>query len=406
MTTPILQRTRWNIVFLAVGAGVFGAFQNGKIPAALPALGHDLGLSLVEAGLAVSLLYGIASLIALVAGALADLWGARRFIVAGLLIAAAASAAGGFAADPVALLAARLVEGLGAMAIFVAGPAMIMRAVAPGDQRIAFGIWGGYMPGGTSCMLLATPFVVAAIGWRGLWWVNTALLAGFAAIFWLATRSGSGPGAGASGAVGENRFARLKGDLAAVLRTPGAWLLALCFATYTAHYLCVASFLPTLLVAGGLSVVTAGTATAFTVAGNVAGNLAGGWLLQRGVGRGLLVAIAAATMAATGLGIYATDFGAVWKLVLFGTFSTVGGLLPASVFAGIAVHAPSPAQIGTANGLVLQWGNVGQLAGPPLFAALASAAGWGAAAWLAFALGLAGVALGWAIARHERRRAA
>jgi MFS family permease len=393
------RRTHWGVVFLAVGAGVFGAFQNGKIPAALPALRADLGLSLVQAGWAVSLLYGIASIIGIVAGAFADLWGARRFMTAGLVVVAAASAAGGFADGPAALLGARIVEGLGAMAIFVAGPAMIQRAAGGHDQRLALGIWSGYMPTGTSFMLLATPPLIALVGWRGLWWVNTALLAGFAAVFYAATRSASEGRAG-TGA----RLAHLTGDLRAVLRARGPWLLAASFGSYTACYLCVAAFLPTLLITtAGFTALAAGTATALVVAANVGGNLAGGWLLQRGVGRGVLIGIATATMAALSLVIYATALGAAWKLAAAGAFSLIGGLLPACIFAGVAAHAPSPAQIGTANGLVLQLGNAGQLAAPPLFAALAAALGWASAAWLAFGLGVAGLAFGWLIARHERR---
>ncbi len=42
--------TRWSVLFLALFAGIFGAFQNGKMPAALPTLTAELGLTLVEAG--------------------------------------------------------------------------------------------------------------------------------------------------------------------------------------------------------------------------------------------------------------------------------------------------------------------------------------------------------------------
>ena len=78
-------------------------------------------------------------------------------------------------------------------------------------------------------------------------------------------------------------------------------------------------------------------------------------------------------------------------------------MLPSSVLAGAAVHAPTPAQVGATNGIILQLGNGGQLAGPPIFAALASAGGWGLAAWFTLALGLAGAAFGLAIGLHERR---
>jgi MFS family permease len=397
VSTADAGATRWNVLFLALFAGIFGAFQNGKMPAALPTLTSDLGLTLVEAGWAVSLLYGITTILGLVAGAFADLWGARRFVAVGLIIVAVASGLGGFATGALGLLAARFLEGVGLMAVFVAAPAMIHRAVSPRDQRFAFGVWSGYMPAGTSFMILVTPFVIAAIGWRGLWWLNTALLAGFSLLFWIMTRAVPDPRASAAG-----RLARFMGDLGAVLGARGPWLLALCFATYTASYLCVASFLPTLLIAGGFSQLLAGTLVALVVAANVFGNLLSGWLLQHGAARGLLIAIAAATMGAMSLVIYATDLGAAAKLAAAFAYSFVGGLLPAAIMGGAPVHAPSPAQIGTTNGLILQWGNVGQLAAPPIFAALASVGGWGAAAWFTLALGLAGAALGAAIAWHER----
>jgi MFS family permease len=396
----VLPGTRWSVLFLAVFAGVFGAFQNGKVPAAVPTLAAELGLTLVQAGWTVSLLYAVACALGLVAGALADMLGARRIIAAGLAVTALASAAGGFATGPGGLLAARFLEGLGITAVFVAAPMIILRAAARRHQRVAFGIWSGYMPAGTSFMILVTPLAIAAIGWRGLWWLNAGLLGGFALLFLAATVRVADPRAEV------RRLAGFKRDVRAVLGARGPWLLALCFSTYTANYLCVSAFLPTLLIeSGAFTQLAAGVATALVVAANVFGNLFGGWLLQQGANRGLLIGIAAGTMGALSLVIYATVVDAAWKLAAAGVYSFVGGLLPVSVLQGAPVHAPSPAQIGTTNGLVLQLGNAGQLAAPPLFAAMASLGGWSFAAWLTLALGAAGVAFAALIARHERRRA-
>jgi len=392
-------RTRWSILFLALFAGIFGAFQAGKMPASLPALSADLGLTLVEAGWAVSLLFALACAIGLVAGALSDFVGARRFIAAGLIVAGLASAAGAVATGVSGLFAARLAEGLGVAAVFVAAPSIILRAVAARDQRVAFGIWSGYMPAGVSFMILVTPLALNLAGWRGLWWLNAALLAGLAIVFLAGTRRLRDRG-GAGG------FARLKGDLAAVLAARGPWLLALCFATYTASYLCVSSFLPTLLIErAGFTPAAAATATALVVGLNVFGNLLGGWLLQQGAARGVLIGVAATAMGVMSLVVYAADAAATWTLAAAAAYSFLGGLLPSSIMAGAPVHAPTPAQIGTTNGLILQWGLAGQLAAPPIFAALASAQGWADAAWFTLALGLAGAAFGAAIARHERVRA-
>ena len=392
--------TRWNILFLAVFAGVVGAFQNGKMPAALPTLTAELGLSLVEAGLAVSLLFAVACAIGLVAGAIADFVGARRIIAAGLVVVAAASAAGGFATGASGLFASRLAESLGTTVVFVAAPSMILRAASLRDQRLAFGIWSGYMPAGVSIMILITPAALTLIGWRGLWWLNAGLLAAAAVLFLAGTRSARDTARAAGG------LARFKTNIGAVLRARGPWLLALCFTLYTGSYLCVSSFLPTLLIeTAGFTAAGAGTATALVVALNVFGILLGGWLLQRGAPRGVLIAIGAVTMGTMSLVIYATDFGVVWKLAAAAAFSFVGGLLPSSIMAGAPVHAPSPEQIGSTNGLILQLSNGGQLVGPPIFAALATAGGWGTAAWFTFALGVAGSAFGAAIALHEKRRA-
>jgi MFS family permease len=392
--------TRWGVLFLALFAGIFGAFQNGKVPTALPTLTGELGLTLVEAGWAVSLLFGITTVLGLVAGAFADLWGARRFVVGGLLITAIASGLGGFASGAFGLLASRFLEGLGVMAVFVAAPAIILRAASLKDQRFAFGIWSGYMPAGVSFMLLVTPLVIAAGGWRAVWGLNAALMAGFALLFWTMTRTTADPRADTAG-----RLARFKGDVGAVLRARGPWLLALCFTTYTASYLCVTAFLPTLLIEGGYSQLFAGSMTALVVFANVFGNLWSGWLLQKGAARGTLIVIASVVMGGLSLVIYATALGAGVKLAAAFAFSFLGGLLPASVMGGAPVHAPSPAQIGTTNGLILQLANVGQLAAPPIFAALAVAGGWSTAAWFTLAVGLIGAALGVAIGLHERRGA-
>ena len=55
---------------------------------------------------------------------------------------------------------------------------------------------------------------------------------------------------------------------------------------------------------------------------------------------------------------------------LFGCiiFSAVGGLISASLMAGVAVFSPSKAQIGTTNGLMVQGSNMGHFFAPPFVA--------------------------------------
>jgi predicted MFS family arabinose efflux permease len=189
-----------------------------------------------------------------------------------------------------------------------------------------------------------------------------------------------------------------------VTRSRGPWLLAICFGTYALNYLCLAAFLPTYLIdQRGFDAGWAAILTALIVAANAVGNLFGGWLLQRGVARGLLIGSAAATMGVTAWLVYQPWTGDTPRLALAFAFSYFGGMLPATVMAGSPVHAPSLNQIGTTNGLIMQGVNVGQLAGPPAFAALVSAAGWSAGPLLVVAMAAIGIAAAVGIARIEAR---
>ena len=200
------------------------------------------------------------------------------------------------------------------------------------------------------------------------------------------------------------RVAALKGDVRAVVRTPGPWLLGLCFITYTGNYLCVTAFLPVYLIDRlGYAPLTAALLTAVVIVVNVIGNLGGGYLAQRGMPRWILIAIASATMGATTLGIYAPGVPGWLPFVLAVVFSLVAGLLPAAVFGAVPVYAPSPRTVGTTGGLVVQFGTFSQLVCPPLLAAIVAGAGWAAAPWLTAGLGAGGVLVALAIGIYDRR---
>ncbi len=401
--------TRWGVVFLAVGAGFAAALQVGKVPASLPAIRAELGLGLVTAGWVISLFSVIGAAFALWIGAFADSFGHRRMLLFGLVWLALASLAGAFADSAATILASRFVEGTGAIVVMVAAPALIARVAAEGDLKLAFGIWGAYMPAGIAAMVLLTPAALDHIGWRGLWIANAAVLVVFAAILALATRGDfDGPPPRRPKTVTGATVRSLAADIRLVLAARGPLALAFAFATYTANYQAVLGFLPTFLMERqGLGAGAAATLTAVAVAINIVGNLSAGWLLHRGAPRWALIAIASLTMAAAGFGIYAEEVPGPLRYGFCLLFSCVGGLLPASILGGAPVYAPTPAHVGTTNGLIVQGSNVGQLAGPPLLAALVAGTGvWHSAPWLVAALALLGFAISLRIRAHERRRGA
>jgi MFS family permease len=71
----------------------------------------------------------------LLGGRAGDLLGRRRMFIAGLVLFSAASLAGGFAASPGWLLAARAVQGVGGALVAPAALALIVTTFAEGPAR-------------------------------------------------------------------------------------------------------------------------------------------------------------------------------------------------------------------------------------------------------------------------------
>ena len=264
------------------------------------------------------------------------------------------------------------------------------------------GLWGAYMPFATALALLFGPLAIAAIGWRGWWWTLAALSAAMA--MWLRHAVPASGGA-ATTASPSPWLARLRQTLAA----PGPWLVALSFAVYSGQWLAVIGFLPSIYVQSGIVGATAGVLTATVAAANMVGNIGSGRLLQRGVSPFRLLRIGFVTMALAATATFAGngDVGLPpalrYAAVLL--FSGVGGLIPATLFALAVRLAPSEGTLSTTVGWVQQWSALGQFAGPPLVAAVASATGDWQWTWLVTGVcSLAGLLLTVGLGRVPARR--
>ena len=372
-----------------------GAFM-GKVPPALPGMRVELGLTLVQSGFIATMINLLGAVVGILMGLLCDRFGHKRLGLSGLVIMAGGGFLGAAAQGYPLLLLSRFLEGAGFILFTVTGAALINAAVAsPGDRNRAMGLWTAYMPGGAALAMLAAPFAMAQLGWRGFWSALSVIALACAALVWRsvpATRPTT---------VGTLRLA------VESLRQRGSWVLAILFMLYVAQWTSVMIWLPTFVVdARGGTAATAAFLGAIMVLANVPGNLAGGWLLSRGVGRGTLVIAASVISAACSIGMLGDGLPDAARYALVLVFSCCAGVIPASVLSGVAVHARTPSHIGTTNGMVMQTAQIGQSIGPILLAWLASRyGGWGVTLWamLAFAAGCA--ICGFAIARIERRTA-
>jgi DHA2 family methylenomycin A resistance protein-like MFS transporter len=153
---------------------------------ALDAMGKALGGGVAELQWVVSA-YTIAfAAFILTAGALGDRIGAKRVFMAGFAIFTAASLACALSPDAVALIGARLVQGLAAAILVPNSLALLSHAYADDKARgRAVAVWAA----GASLALTAGPFVggglITLVGWRAIFLVNLPIgLAGL----WLAWR--------------------------------------------------------------------------------------------------------------------------------------------------------------------------------------------------------------------------
>lgn len=159
-------------------------------------------------------------------------------------------------------------------------------------------------------------------------------------------------------------------------------------------------FLPSIYTQQGLGAGTAGALTAGVAAANVVGNVAAGRLLQRGVAAPVLLVVGFVTMALCAYGTFAALPLSPWaRYAAVITFSAVGGLIPATLFATAVRVAPSERSVPVVVGWIMQWSALGQFVGPPM------AAGWTQGDWSGTwvttgAAAVLGVGLSLQLARH------
>ena len=389
-----MTRTRWPAVWAAIAAGIIAAACVGKLPPAIPLLREEFQLSLVAAGWVNSIFNTLSVCTAAFVGVLAGRYGALRFCGAGLATMMLGGVLGAAAQGEGALFASRILEGGGFIAIAVSAPALIVAACAPRERNLALGLWASYLPFGSGLTILASPFLLGSIGWRGLWLAIVLLTLACAAALWRCRSSYYAAPAAAP---------TLSGTLRA-LRQFGPWWLAMGFACYSLMYYAVAVWLPTFLMQErGASITQAALLTALLIGCNAIGNLAGGWLMHRAAPRGHLISLAFLVMAACACGIFSAALPDALRFSLSVLFMLAGGMIPASILSGGQVYAREASQISGIQGLIVQVAQIGPFAGPPLVAAVVSAAGnWEAALGVLLAAAALGTLFGQLAARSEQ----
>lgn len=378
--------TPWSAVIVTFLAGCSLALHTGKVPSALALLRAEFDLTLTATATIVSLYAMLIALLGAALGALVAHVGYRLFAIGGVALAGVASVLGAFAPSIQWLLLTRALEGAGWIVAVVSLPAIVARLATPADRPMALGLWGGFVPVGTGCMLLVAPAAQAVHGWRASWWLAglLSLLAAWAV--WRVCRQHRDALAGMTDG-GSPRWADL--------RSPLMLVLAASFFCYSFQFLAVTAFLPSLLVEhDALPLPVAAAVVALIIMSNALGNLIGGRCLQRGMPLWCVLAGASTVSSLAASLAYLEAMPVPLRLVAALAFSVVGGAIPGSLFASVPRVASVSASQGPIVGSMMQAAGLGQLAGPLALAALVERSGsWSWVAGLCVPMGLAGLLL-------------
>jgi EmrB/QacA subfamily drug resistance transporter len=168
-------RKWWALALLATAQFVV-VLDASVVNVALPSIGADLDLG--QEGLAWLVNAYVLAFggFLLLGGRMADLLGRRRVFMAGFVLFAVASFAGGLATSGGTLIAARALQGLGAAILSPAALSLVTTTFAEGAERnTALGVWGAVAAGGGAAGSLLGGVITQALGWEWVLWINTPI---------------------------------------------------------------------------------------------------------------------------------------------------------------------------------------------------------------------------------------
>ncbi|MEU2337396.1 MFS transporter [Streptomyces sp. NPDC013172] len=166
-------RRAW-VPLLAVCAGYFMVILDvTALNVAVPVIGRELSASLTGIQWITDGYTLVFAGFLLTGGALGDRLGNRRVFCSGVAVFTLSSAACALAASAPLLVAARLVEGLGAALIVPGSLALLQQAYPESAARSrAFGLWGSMAGVAAAAGPLLGGLLVATLGWRWVFLVN------------------------------------------------------------------------------------------------------------------------------------------------------------------------------------------------------------------------------------------
>lgn len=184
-TTP--DPHRWKALGV-LAAGLALIVIDGSIVAvSLPTIIADLSLDLTDAQWVTTSYAVVLSALLLIAGRLGDRVGRRRLLIGGVGVFVLASVLAALSSSGGALIAARLLQGVGGAAILPSTLSSVNATFRGRERAAAFGVWGAVMAGAAALGPLLGGWLTSSFSWPWIFAVNVpvgiAVIAG--ALAWV-----------------------------------------------------------------------------------------------------------------------------------------------------------------------------------------------------------------------------
>lgn len=377
MTERMGRRRAYGAVVAGTLTYTFLMFSWFSLPAYLPVIIAELGLSSTQAGVvagAVPLTY---IPIALFTGMVVDRVGPGRSLAAGVLIYGIAQLVRSFATGFPSLLATTLLLGVGATAITFGLPKLVSVLFPPAETGFPSSIYlVGSSAGTASAFALGRPVLGPLLGgWRGLFFWTGVVAIGYG-LLWAVVANRLGIDARnraaneADAADSSLTLAAIRRDLKVVLTHRELQLIVVIGTMYLMIAHGMQGWLPTLLEARGYSPDRAGRMTSLLVAANVVGVLTVPAVGDR-LGARRTALLVCGLIAGLGIsGVIASELGLLLLASVVVTGFGFGGLSPLIRAIPPELEGIGARLTGTAVGFIFAVGEIGGFLGPVLVGTL------------------------------------
>lgn len=179
---PVARR---RLVLVACVLASSMAFIDGSaLTVALPRLRAAVGLDLATVQWVINGYVLVLASLMLIGGALADARGKSRILAVGCLLFGIASVACALAPSAASLIAARIVQGVGAALLIPASLALIGATYPKAERSRAIGAWAAASALTTAAGPVLGGWLTETFGWQAIFWINPPIAALVVALLW------------------------------------------------------------------------------------------------------------------------------------------------------------------------------------------------------------------------------